>query len=166
MSYLGGYQGDYLGAHRGDPGLFGFLGGVAKKIAGTVLDVHPMGGVVKKIGGAVIGRGRGRPQRTIVPPQLGGGGPTGMAGITPRGTAAQQKAAARAMKAATGQRTYRRMNVGNAKALRRAIRRQQGFVKLARRALRGTGYTITTRGSRRPRPTSIRESGPGSVVVR
>lgn len=41
----------------------------------------------------------------------------------------------------------RRMNVANAKALRRAIRREQGFVKLARRALKGTGYKITSRGA-------------------
>lgn len=60
----------------------------------------------------------------------------------------------------------RRMNVANAKALRRAIRRQSGFVKLARKALKGTGYTIVSRGSRSRRPVSIKESGPGSVIVR
>lgn len=62
-------------------------------------------------------------------------------------------------------RRRKRMNVANPKALRKAIRRQAGFVKLARRALQGTGYTITTRG-RSKRPVSIREAGPGSVVVR
>jgi hypothetical protein len=61
-------------------------------------------------------------------------------------------------------RKRRRMNVTNPKALRRAIRRQTGFVKLARRALKGTGYTIVSRGSRRPR-TVVKESGPGSVTV-
>ncbi|GAI98926.1 unnamed protein product, partial [marine sediment metagenome] len=40
------------------------------------------------------------------------------------------------------------MNVGNARALRRSIRRQTGFVKLARRALKGTGYRIATTSSR------------------
>lgn len=60
----------------------------------------------------------------------------------------------------------RRMNVANAKALRRAIRRQAGFVKLARKALKGTGYTIVTRGSRSRRPLSVKESGPGSVILR
>lgn len=40
----------------------------------------------------------------------------------------------------------RRMNVANAKALRRAIRRTDGFVKLARRTLKGTGFTIARRG--------------------
>ena len=60
----------------------------------------------------------------------------------------------------------RRMNAGNAKALRRAIRRQGAFVNLAKKALKGSGYTIQARGSRRSRPVSIRESGPGSVTVR
>jgi hypothetical protein len=59
-----------------------------------------------------------------------------------------------------------RMNVANPKALRRAIRREQGFVKLARRALKGTGYQITTRGSSRRRAINVRESGSGSVIVR
>lgn len=48
-------------------------------------------------------------------------------------------------------RKRRRINPANPKALRRAIRRQDGFVKLARRALKGSGYTIVTRGSRRPK---------------
>jgi len=41
--------------------------------------------------------------------------------------------------------TNRTMNVGNAKALRRSIRREQGFVKLAQRSLKGTGYKIARR---------------------
>jgi hypothetical protein len=61
-------------------------------------------------------------------------------------------------------RSGRRMNVGNAKALRRAIRRQTGFVKLARRALQGTGYSIVSKGSRRPK-TVVREHGAGGVIV-
>jgi hypothetical protein len=40
----------------------------------------------------------------------------------------------------------RRMNPANPKALRRAIRRTDGFVKLARRTLKGTGFTIARRG--------------------
>lgn len=40
------------------------------------------------------------------------------------------------------------MNPANPRALRRAIRRQTGFIKLARRALRGSGYVIASRGSR------------------
>lgn len=40
----------------------------------------------------------------------------------------------------------RSMNPANAKSLRRAIRRQQSFVALARRVLRGTGMTIKRSG--------------------
>ena len=36
----------------------------------------------------------------------------------------------------------RRMNVANPRALRRAMRRTDGFVKLAKRALKGTGYAV------------------------
>ena len=36
----------------------------------------------------------------------------------------------------------RRMNIANPKALRRAMRRTDGFVKLAKRALKGTGYAV------------------------
>jgi len=47
----------------------------------------------------------------------------------------------------------RRMNVANPKALRRAIRRTDGFVKLARRTLKGTGFVVTRRGlSKAARP--------------
>jgi hypothetical protein len=41
------------------------------------------------------------------------------------------------------------MNPANPRALRRAIRRQAGFIKLARRALKGSGYVIATRGRSR-----------------
>ena len=41
----------------------------------------------------------------------------------------------------------RRMNVANPKALRRAIRRTDGFIKLAKRTLKGTGYTVKRTGS-------------------
>lgn len=40
----------------------------------------------------------------------------------------------------------RRMNVANPKALKRAIRRQAGFIKLARRTLQGTGFKIARTG--------------------
>lgn len=56
----------------------------------------------------------------------------------------------------------RRMNPGNAKALRRAIRREEAFVGLAKRALKGSKYTVTTRGASRPR----RDLGPGHRHVR
>lgn len=63
--------------------------------------------------------------------------------------------------------TRRTMNVGNAKALRRGIRRTAGFAKLAKRALAGSNFkVVSARTSARPRrSTTIRESGPGNVTV-
>lgn len=43
----------------------------------------------------------------------------------------------------------RRMNAANPRALRRAMRREEAFVKMARRALKGSKYTVATRGARR-----------------
>lgn len=62
----------------------------------------------------------------------------------------------------TVQKKRRRMNPGNAKALRRAIRREEAFVNLAKRSLKGTKYQITTRTSSRRR----RDLGPGHTHVR
>jgi hypothetical protein len=45
----------------------------------------------------------------------------------------------------------RAMNPGNARALRRAIRREKAFVSLAKRVLRGTGISVSRRSfSRKP----------------
>jgi len=61
----------------------------------------------------------------------------------------------------------RRIDVGNATALRRSIRRENGFAKLAKRVLRGSRFKVTSAsaGTRRG-PRTIVESGPGSVVTR
>jgi len=42
-----------------------------------------------------------------------------------------------------GRKKYRRINPGNVKALRRAMRRQDAFVKLAQSALKGSGYSVS-----------------------
>jgi len=52
----------------------------------------------------------------------------------------------------------KRMNVANVKALRRALRRQKGFIKLARRALSGSGMIITRSGGGR------RGGSPGRIT--
>lgn len=151
MGYLGGYQGDYLGGYRGDPGFFGFLGRAAKKVGGALLGAT---GQIMPGPGGIVARAASRALSGGFP---GSGGPPGLplGPMRPMGLGEMQ----------TG-RKRKRMNVTNPKALRRAIRRQAGFVKLAQRALKGTGYRITTRGAGRRRPISVRESGPGSVVVR
>lgn len=91
------------------------------------------------------------------------GGRTGFEQITTKSvgppTAAQR--------AAEGLPPRRRMNVANVKALRRAGRRLNGFVKVAARALEGTGWKVVRRTSTKKRsPSVIVESGPGSVVSR
>ncbi len=160
MSYGVIGRGDY-GAYQGDPGIFGFLKKVGGGLAGKFLKGTPMGMALGTVAGLVGGRKvrQGRP----APPSFPGlqqfkpkpgikakferlipGGATGMVAVK-----------------------RRRMNVANPKALRKAIRRQAGFVKLARKALKGSGYTITSRGASRGRRTGVHisESGPGSVRV-
>lgn len=173
MAYLSSYQGDYLRAYRGDP----FFGGIIRRIGSGIkgaIGGLVRGGPIGALGGAISGISR-KPTRPVMrpisrlQPQQG----------FPGGTRVQRVPGVRGFgeRMMPGGKTgyyvpeemrprRRRMNVANPKALRRAIRRQSGFVKLARKALKGTGYTIVSRGSRsRPR-VSVRESGPGSVTVR
>ena len=133
-----------------------------------------LGGLIKKGLGALVGVGK-RALGIQPPPTLqlppGFGVPVMPGGQVPRGTVTKTKGVKGALQRAipggatgfqvTGARR-RRINPANPKALRRAIRRQDGFVKLARRALKGSGYTIVTRGSRRPK----RDLGAGHTHVR
>lgn len=120
---------------QGDP----FLGGVLKGIAGiagrALKRAIPGVGVISELPG--LFRGKKPPTIPFRPglPRLPATDPRVQL-LTP----AEPK---------NGKR--RRINPANPKALRRAIRRQDGFVKLARRALKGSGYTIVSRGSRRPK---------------
>jgi len=169
MGYMGHRYGDYLGGYAGDPGFFSKLLKVGGKIVGSFL-----------------GLGGPAPQPTYIAPpptrQAGFfqmGGPRGLVAGTgrPPGAARLVGTAPRTQPFVTpgmgGPRLdprtglpakRRRMNVANPKALRRATRRTAGFVKLARRSLKGTGYTIVSRGSRRPQ-VKVQEAGSGSVTV-
>ena len=154
MPYGRVYTGDY-GRAMGDPGFFDTL----KRIGGGI--VKTLAPAPIRIGISALERIKGRGRGQMLP-----GLPA-----TARIPVAAAAAAARGMKggkttASGAPRKRRRMNVANPKALRKAIRRQDGFVKLARRALKGSGYTIVSRSSRARRVQSIRESGPGSVNVR
>lgn len=64
-------------------------------------------------------------------------------------------------------RKRRRMNPGNIKALKRAVRRQDQFVSAVRTSLKHTNYTLVTKGSKsrggRSRGAVIVETGPGGV---
>lgn len=136
----------------GDP----FLGGLLKAGIGFVA-----GGVKNLLGGAKKQAITGLAQQFPVVP--GGTFPGGTVIRTPgvRGFV-QRTLPGGATGLEVMRKRRRRMNPTNPQALRRAIRRQQGFVKLARKALQGTGYQIVTRGSRRPR----RDLGPGHRHVR
>ena len=116
---MGYYQGDYYaGDYRagGLPALAGIGIGVLRKA------VPKLGGAIGRTIGKTIGRGKaGRVLKSGV--KIGAGGAVFEAGsrvVRGRGGSAE------------GMPARRRMNVGNAKALRRAIRRAHGFAKLAR----------------------------------
>ena len=167
MGYLSSYRGDYLASYRGDPGLFGSIFKIIKGAAGGLIRGGPLGA----LGGAASAVIGGRARR--MPPVPRGltimGGPTGVqipTGSLPgpyRSPYVRRQRGMPQVPGVNGRR--RRMNPANPKALRRAIRRQTSFIRLARRALKGSGYSITARGSRK-RPTArIQEFGPGSVTV-
>lgn len=152
MYYGDYYRGDY---YRGDPGIFGFLGkaatGLVKTglgIAGTVMP-GPFGGVARTARAALFPSAAKRattrtvapPPPTIVPPAMDApAGITYKMGPVLPGTGYVMAGKKR-----------RRMNYGNTKALRRADRRIDGFVKVARSALKHTNYKVVSKsaGSRR-----------------
>lgn len=128
MGYLANYRGDYGGRRpRGD--LFGFLG----KVGGSILST---------VGTALSGGSKPAPPTfpgmpVVRSPGVGGmiaravpGGKTGFE-VRPDGTVRKK---------------YRRMNYGNTKALKRALRREKGFVDLAKRTLKGSGYKVVRSG--------------------
>ena len=172
MSYYTG-QGDYYSG-KGDPGFFSFLGGVAKGalgIAGKVLP-GPLGGIAR-LGSGLLGGGT----RAVAPPppvRARAMLPTGPQITAPAfagGAVAMVPGTAVATTSGCGpgwhlnkQRSYakgveaggmcvrnRSMNPGNAKALRRAIRREKAFIGLAKSALKGTGWRITKQAASRRR---------------
>jgi hypothetical protein len=137
MSY---YSGDYIqggyprGVMRGDPGFFSFLGGLAKKAVGFIpgagpivsgaLSAIPSGSkmkAIKAVGGKAIQVVKKHPYMTAA-------GAAATAGAIGGGMAL-------AHHPGMGGRRHRRMRVTNPKALRRAIRRTQGFAKLAMRTI-------------------------------
>jgi hypothetical protein len=148
MSY---YQGDF---YRGDPGFLSFLGGAAKKLGGfaasfipgiggkaaTAIEKLGLPGGIMRTGGAIIKRAGGAIVRHPVLTAAGGAAVAIGAGALGEraimGGAAQKgfhvsKKTGRVVR-------NRRMRVTNPRALRRAIRRANGFARLARRVLRFT----------------------------
>ena len=156
-------RGDYLGGGyaRGDPGLFGFLGGIAKKVVGVAFRTSPVGRVIEAVRGPQIPISRVQerlPSPGSIPGPAGFQEPQKVGGLAGVGQRLVPGGRSGYECPAGGMRGYhlakdgsgrmvknRTMNVANPKALRRAIRREQGFVKLAQRSLKGTGYKIARR---------------------
>jgi hypothetical protein len=169
MSYYG--AGDYYAAG----GIFGTLGSIIGGVARTVGSVipGPIGAVAGAIGGVL--KPPPTPLRPMVSTQGGGGlsipttpvpGVTGaLQRLVPGGATGYEvslptgggMAGYHANKSGywTQDGQYhppgsvwvknRRMNPGNASALRRGIRREKAFIALAKRALRGTGISVSRR---------------------
>ena len=154
--------GDYYRA-SGDPGIFGSIFGGIKGAVGGFLSGGPLGAIKGGISGAVGRPGapayQQGPLRMIPATAPTGGGlfgrlrtagqalvPGGVepgAGCPP-GYHLDKQTESKCVK-------NRRMNPGNAKALRRSIRREAAFIGLAKRALKGSGYTFKRTGVARKR---------------
>jgi len=176
-AYQASNYGDY---YQGDPGLFKSL---VKGALGIASMVPGIGGVARSAR-SVLFPGAGTPATMPAPPmgtpilRMTPQGPTfpaapvpGVSGaiqrILPGGASGYQSTGLpsgyhlnKAPNRVTGQPAgsylvrNRSMNPGNAKALRRSIRREGAFVSLAKRTLRGSGYTFKKTGvpgSRRKR---------------
>jgi hypothetical protein len=136
------YQGDF---YQGDPGFFSVIGklgkaafGMGKSLlglpaagAGKIVYAGPgVGTTLGKIAKSPIVQ---RGVRAIVKhPVLSAAGAAGAIGMMGAGAGA---AIGRRGMVAGGGRRRRRMNVTNVRALRRSIRRTQGFAKLAMRTI-------------------------------
>ena len=121
----------------GDPGFFDtafrFVKGLARRspagqIASAAVGAFRRPTTVRQQIQPIATLGRFGPRQTGRATAILGRATVGMEGMEPR---------------------RRRMNVGNAKALRRAIRRTDGFVRLAKSALKNTGFKIVSKGSGR-----------------
>lgn len=165
MSYYQSPMGDYKTyGYAGDPGFLSSLWKGVKKIAtfipgpiGTIARVAGAVGVATA--GAKILTPPALPQSPSYPgpafpavgyvpplrgqfPAMGARGPSSPGWVPPAAGGACPSGYHLAKDGSGRMVRNRRMNVANPRALRRAIRRTDGFVKLAKRALKGTGYAV------------------------
>jgi len=159
MSYYG--AGDYYGAG----GLLGSLWGGIKGAVGGLVSSGPIGAVTGAITGLAGGGTNVTPINVQVPASIPVIKTPGITGAVQRflpGGATGYQIPVGAVAGMGGYHTNktgywtkggyvppgsklvknRRMNPGNARALRRSIRREKAFVGLAKRVLRGTGLTV------------------------
>ena len=125
MPYYG--QGDYYAAG----GLGGFIKGLGKAAVGF-LTGGPVGAaaaVLPSVSGSRSGKGGVSFPTLTAPP---GGAPGGGGMIMPDGSFRRKR---------------RRMNYTNVRALKRADRRIDGFVKEAKKALKHTNYRVVSKSA-------------------
>lgn len=153
------YMGD---VYQGDGGLLRSLGGLVKRGAGALLKRSPIGMVagtaIQMFRGPGLpaptrpGQGIGLPGPFRISPTrfLPGGQPfiTREGGQVPPGYHLNKSRVYARAAAEPGSYAVRnrQLNPANPRALRRAVRRERGFVVLARRVLKGTGLTISRKG--------------------
>jgi len=155
MPYAVRPMGDYKTyGYAGDPGWLSSLWKkVVKPIIGGLIG-GPVGAVIGGVaGGAAVATSTPALPAIAPPPgsiggsltmpggarlSVGGVLPTHaglLPGHTPSGYHLDKKTGTRWVR-------NRRMNVANPRALRKALRRTDGFVKLAKRSLKGTGFAV------------------------
>ena len=151
MSYAQRPMGDYKTyGYAGDPGWLSNIWKGVKKIAPRIIGGlvgGPVGAIITgaTVGGAVVGAMKPKGPPALPPPgSIGGavsfpGGTTvSVAGVLPSHAAIGAHApAGYHLDKATRSRWVRnrRMNIANPRALRKAMRRVQGFEKLAKRTI-------------------------------
>jgi len=135
MSYYQPQAGDYY--PRGDPGFLSSLWKGAKAIGKAIIGIPAKQPIPTAVAGGIIGQQAynlvmpgGTPAGTAVQtvPQNGG---MAMNGCCAAGYHPDKRTGTRCVR-------NRRMDVCNAKALRRSMRRVQGFEKLAKRTIQFT----------------------------
>lgn len=151
MSYYG--QGDYYGQ--------GGLWDVFKKGVGVL--TRGVGAVVNPVGAAttMLGGGQGPTSLPVIrTPGVAGG----FQRLIPGGKTGYQVDAS----GMPVRRRRRRINPANAKALNRANRRVDAFVRMAKRSLKHTNYKLVSKsaGRSKRRPQVLVETGSGSINAR
>jgi len=152
MSYYAPHQGDYKTyGYSGDPGFLSGLWKVVKTVGKSILGIPAKGTIPAAAAGAAAGYGIAQPG--IIPsfPGVGQSTPSTLApagsrrvqvmaqnGCCPPGFHPSKDGSGKCVK-------NRSMNVTNPKALRRAMRREAGFGKLAKRM----GYVTKKPAARR-----------------
>lgn len=143
-------RGDYLRSARrrprGDPGLFGFIGKAVGAVGGLVGSVlpGPAGAIVTKVSQAISGKPSAPANQMAAMSLPGGATPTaqlttkrsyggGLYKSETTTTSYEVKTTPSGQQVVVARPKRRRIDPTNVKALRRAIRREAGFIKLARR---------------------------------